>query len=121
MPPIMTQTVTKPIVYTVESILKPNIEDINITIPITTARIQRNIYKAPYTANRRYRQYRYTNKILVLIFCYFVSFDDTLSHSDFGIGGVVAGTTLMTTLIEEVPLFIQISKREFGPIWARTI
>ena len=55
------------------------------------------------------------------MFCYFVSFDDTLSHSDFGIGGVVAGTTSMTTFIEEVPSFIQISKREFGPVWARTI
>ena len=33
----------------------------------------------------------------------------------------MAGTTPMTTLIEEVPSFIQISKREFGPVWARTI
>ena len=29
----------------------------------------------------------------------------------------MAGTTLVITLIEEVPLFIQISRPEFGPIW----
>ena len=31
----------------------------------------------------------------------------------------MASTTLVITLIEEVPLFIQISKHEFGPIWVR--
>ena len=29
----------------------------------------------------------------------------------------MAGTTPVITLIEEVPLFIQISKSEFRPIW----
>ena len=31
----------------------------------------------------------------------------------------MADTTLLITVTEEVPLFIQISKREFGPIWVR--
>ena len=33
----------------------------------------------------------------------------------------MAGTTLVITLIEEVPSFIQISKQEFRPIWVRII
>ena len=33
----------------------------------------------------------------------------------------MASTTPMTTLIEAVPSFIQISKWEFGPIWAHSI
>ena len=49
----MPRTVTKPTVQTVESILKPHYKaggitkkGINVTISITTARIQGNIYKA---------------------------------------------------------------------------
>ena len=56
-----------------------------------------------------------------LPFCHFVSFYNTLSHSDFGIGGVVADTTLMTALTEAVSSFIQVSKREFGLVWTRSI
>ena len=56
-----------------------------------------------------------------LPFCYFVSFYNILSRSDFGIEGVVVGTTPVITLIEAVPSFIQVSKQEFGPVWARSI
>ena len=33
----------------------------------------------------------------------------------------MAGTTSVTTLTEAVSSFIEVSKREFGPIWARSI
>ena len=50
------------------------------------------------------------------MFCYFVSFDDTLSHSDFGIGGVVAGTTPIDHPYRRSPLiYTDIQAR----IWTR--
>ena len=60
-------------------------------------------------------------KRLVVILCYSISFYNTLSRSNFDIEGIVAGITPAITLIEEVSLFIQISKQEFGPIWVRII
>ena len=85
------------------------------------ARIQGNIYKAPPHYQQKVQMILIQKKILVAIFCYYISFYNTLSCSDFGIGGVVVGTTLVITFIEEVSLFIQISKQEFGPVWVRTI
>ena len=56
-----------------------------------------------------------------LLSCYSVSFYKAFSYSDLGIEDVVAGTTLVTTLKGAVFSFTQVSKREFGSIWARSI
>ena len=51
-------------------------EDINITMPITTARIQGNIYKAPHTANTRYKKHGHSKRIVIaiLLFCFILQY-----------------------------------------------
>ena len=64
MPPIIPQTVTKPTVQTIESTIKAPLQDrrcyqrkkLTSQMPVTTARIQGNIYKAPHIANTRYKK-----------------------------------------------------------------
>ena len=81
------------------------------------ARIQGNVYKAapPTLPTKGTDNIDTKTKRLVVILCYSISFYNTLSRSDFGIGGVVANTTPVITLIEEVSLSVQISKQEFDP------
>ena len=97
-------------------------EDINITMSSTMARIQSNIYKAPYTATTRYtKKHIDTLKQYRLPFYCFISFYNILSGSDFGIGGVVAGTTPVTIVTEAVSSNSQASRQGFGSIWAHSI
>ena len=83
-------------------------------MPVTTARIQDNIYKAPHTANRRYKKHIHSKRIsdchfsILFILYYFCS--------DLGIGDVMAGTTLVTILKGAVFSLTQVSKRKVGSI-----